>query len=131
MAYVFILKFITKTKTERSSFTMRAIILLFLIFFFDFRECSHTFVGTSVMRPLVYKTNATYSALTFRKRIEFMNYTIPKSGNSVIQGILAYDRTHSGATANITEGGIGYNKVKIRMKSDRGNEINYEIYIYA
>lgn len=44
---------------------------------------------------------------------------------------MAYDLTHSGASANVTQGGLGYNYVNIRMKSDRGEKLHYDIYIYA
>ncbi|CAH0725054.1 unnamed protein product, partial [Brenthis ino] len=96
-------------------------------------ECSHTFVGTSVFRQLVYHKDAKYSANLVRKRVENITYTLPPTygyGRS-IQGILAYDLSNSGASANITAGGVGYPFVTIRMKSDRGRGIHYDINIYA
>lgn len=47
------------------------------------------------------------------------------------QGILAVDMSNSSASANVTQGGIGYNFVNIRMKSERGRGLKYDIYIYA
>lgn len=49
----------------------------------------------------------------------------------MFQGILIYDLTHSGASANVTSGGLGYSYVNIRMKSDRGHALHYDINIYA
>ncbi|CAH0587921.1 unnamed protein product [Chrysodeixis includens] len=97
-------------------------------------ECSHTFMGTSVQRPLVYHHNAQYSSKVFRKRIENLYYAmpaVPSNFGRVIQGILAFDLTFSGASANVTQGGIGYNFVNLRMKSDRGAKTNFDVYIYA
>ncbi|RVE54240.1 hypothetical protein evm_001067 [Chilo suppressalis] len=97
-------------------------------------ECGHTFVGTNVMRPQVYHSNVYYSSLVFRKRIENLYYvlpTLPANAGRVIQGVLAYDLSNSDATANITQGGIGYNYVNLRMKSSRGKSIKFDVYIYA
>ncbi|XP_004934347.2 uncharacterized protein LOC114240949 [Bombyx mandarina] len=97
-------------------------------------ECGHTFVGTSVNRPLVYHHDVQYSSKMFRKRVENLHFSLPHVpsifGRS-IQGILAFDKTYSTASANITQGGIGYNFVNLRMKSERGSKIHYDVYIFA
>ncbi|KAM3961692.1 uncharacterized protein ACR2FA_004252 [Aphomia sociella] len=97
-------------------------------------ECKHLFIGTNVHRPLVYHHDAQYGSKVFRKRIENIYYALPSSyinsgGN--IKGILAYDKTYSDASANVTQGGIGYNYVNIRMKSSRGKDLHFNIYIYG
>ncbi|XP_022824770.1 uncharacterized protein LOC111355227 [Spodoptera litura] len=97
-------------------------------------ECGHTFLGTSVQRPLVFHKEVRYPARGFQKRIENVNFTLPHVSDIYlrnIQGILAYDLTNSGASANVTKGGLGYNFVNIRLKSDRNKEIRYDINIYA
>ncbi|XP_063367954.1 uncharacterized protein LOC134656365 [Cydia amplana] len=94
-------------------------------------ECNHMFCGTSVMRPLVYHTEAEYSSKILRKRVEEMYYKLPVVGTWRNAGIMAYDKTHTTASANITQGGLGYDFVKIRMKSEKGEKLHYEIYIYA
>ncbi|XP_059056140.1 uncharacterized protein LOC131850011 [Achroia grisella] len=97
-------------------------------------ECGHTFLGTNIQRPLVQHHRAKYNSNIFRKRVEYYNFTLPRNyiivGGS-IKGILAYDLTYSEASANVTQGGVGYNYVTLRMKSERGKELNYNIYIYA
>ncbi|CAH2243546.1 jg1593 [Pararge aegeria aegeria] len=96
-------------------------------------ECSHTFMGTNVLRQQVLHRDVKYSSRMFRKRVELFNFTMPASfgyGRS-IQGILAYDRTNSDASANVTSGGLGFNYLTLRMKSDRGNDIHFDVYIYA
>ncbi|CAB3244096.1 unnamed protein product [Arctia plantaginis] len=97
-------------------------------------ECHNTFIGTNVQRPLVYHHNVEYSSKVFRKRVEnlyFMMPQIPANTGRAIQGILAYDLTHSEASANVTQGGLGYNFVNLRMKSDRGQKLKFDVYIYA
>ncbi|XP_052758409.1 uncharacterized protein LOC116412677 [Galleria mellonella] len=99
-----------------------------------FVECGHTFMGTNVLRPLVQHHKAKFSSYIFRKRVEYYNYTLPRiyivNGES-IKGILAYDLTDSSASANITQGGIGYNYFNLRMKSERGKKLYYDIYVYV
>uniref|UniRef100_A0A2A4JML9 MBF2 n=1 Tax=Heliothis virescens TaxID=7102 RepID=A0A2A4JML9_HELVI len=97
-------------------------------------ECSHTFLGTNVLRPMVYHHNVQYSSKVFRKRVENMYFAlpaVPSNAGRAIQGILAYDKTHTGASANVTQGGLGFNYVNLRLKSDRGEKIDYDVYIYA
>lgn len=44
---------------------------------------------------------------------------------------MAYDNKHTNATATVTAGGIGYTYVNLRLKSERGKELDYDIGIYA
>ncbi|XP_004929726.1 uncharacterized protein LOC101746808 [Bombyx mori] len=97
-------------------------------------ECGHLFVGTNINRPMVYHHNAKYDAKLFRKRVENLHYVLPQVPSTIgksIQGILAYDKTHSTASANITQGGIWFTFVNLRMKSERVNKLNYDVYIYV
>ncbi|KAL4710955.1 hypothetical protein ACJJTC_017920 [Scirpophaga incertulas] len=115
-------------------FTMRFYAAFLVALAFVAVECGHTFMGTNVQRPQVYHNSVRYSSLVFRKRIENLYYvlpTLPSSAGRVIQGILAYDLTNSDASANVTQGGIGYNFVNLRMKSSRGKDIKFDVYIYA
>ncbi|XP_034833172.1 uncharacterized protein [Maniola hyperantus] len=96
-------------------------------------ECSHTFMGTSVHRELVFHRDVKYSGNTFSKRIEYLNYTLPATFGGyarTIQGILAYDLNNS-SSANVTAGGLGFHYVSLRMKSERRKDIRYDVYIYA
>ncbi|XP_046966730.1 uncharacterized protein LOC124534762 [Vanessa cardui] len=104
-----------------------------LIAAFVIAECTHTFMGTNVFRQLVYHKNARYSSKFLRKRVENITISIPPSYGyrRTIQGILAYDLTNSSASANVTAGGLGFPFVTLRMKSERGNEIHYDINIFA
>ncbi|XP_022129275.2 uncharacterized protein LOC111003188 [Pieris rapae] len=114
---------------------MKVLVYLFVIAVFVFVECNHTFMGSNVFRPLLFHRNVRYTSNLWRKRVENFTYTIPSTSypyyRPTIQGILAYDLTNSSATANVTQGGIGFQFVTLRMKSDKNREINYDIYIYG
>ncbi|XP_022824535.1 uncharacterized protein LOC111355046 [Spodoptera litura] len=113
---------------------MKVVALAFLLAIVVIVDCSHTFMGTNVLRPLIYHHNVEYGSKVFRKRVENLYYSLPavpaNAGRS-IQGILAFDMTHTGASANVTQGGLGFNFVNLRMKSDRGEKIHFDVYIYA
>lgn len=44
---------------------------------------------------------------------------------------MAYDNLHSKASATVTAGGVGFTYVNIRMKSERGKGLQYDIGIYS
>ncbi|CAH0399564.1 unnamed protein product [Chilo suppressalis] len=64
-------------------------------------------------------------------RLEPLDYSNLRGTAQLEGGVLAYDLSNSDATANITQGGIGYNYVNLRMKSSRGKSIKFDVYIYA
>lgn len=47
------------------------------------------------------------------------------------QGIIARDLEHTDASGTITAGGVGFTFVNIRLKSERGGSLNYQIEIYV
>ncbi|XP_045450059.1 uncharacterized protein LOC123658801 [Melitaea cinxia] len=96
-------------------------------------ECSHTFMGTNVLRERVFSRKVQYDSYFLRKRVENITIVIPpKFGyQRAIQGILAYDLTRSSASANVTSGGLGFPFVTLRMKSERGLELKYDISVYV
>ncbi|XP_026727769.1 uncharacterized protein LOC113493933 [Trichoplusia ni] len=109
---------------------MKVFTIVMLLAAVIFVECGHTFMGTNIMRPVLLHQDVKYPSRMFRKRVEFFNYTMPMFYGRTIQGLLAYDLTHSDASANVTQGGIGYNFVQLRMKSGRGRDLHYDVYIY-
>nr|XP_053621671.1 uncharacterized protein LOC128681645 [Plodia interpunctella] len=74
-------------------------------------------------------TNVQYNAIPFIKRVKYFFYNSPS--NKIISGIQALDRLHSHASINVTAGGVGYSYVNLRLKSDRGSGLDYEIGIYT
>ncbi|OWR49490.1 REPAT31 protein [Danaus plexippus plexippus] len=49
----------------------------------------------------------------------------------MIKGIIARDLDHTKASATITAGGVGSTFANIRLKSERGSGLNYQIEIYV
>ena len=47
------------------------------------------------------------------------------------QGVAAIDNDFSHASANITDGGVGFSHVTVRMKSQRHHPLNFEVEIYV
>lgn len=47
------------------------------------------------------------------------------------QGVIARDLDHTDAIGTITAGGVGSTFVNIRLKSERGGSLNYQIEIYV
>ncbi|XP_072938364.1 uncharacterized protein [Epargyreus clarus] len=110
---------------------MRLLLPTLLVAVIAVVECNHTFMGSNVQRPLVHQHTATYSSYRYQKRVETYSYTMPprrRNSGMVIQGILAYDLTNTSASANVTSGGVGYPYMTLRMKSDRGESLKYQIY---
>ncbi|CAH2056621.1 unnamed protein product, partial [Iphiclides podalirius] len=90
----------------------------------------HLVVGNVANRVvLANHTVVEYNAIPFIKRVKYYFYSSPD--NKKIQGIQMLDALHSKASANITAGGVGHPFVNIRMKSERGTGIKYDVGIYV
>ncbi|KAL4718377.1 hypothetical protein ACJJTC_006558 [Scirpophaga incertulas] len=77
---------------------------------------------------LVYRERVFYEAVPWKKRVQYFSYEGPSSLQ--IKAISCYDYQNSDASVNITEGGIGFNLVSMRMKSQRSYRLDYAIEIY-
>lgn len=44
---------------------------------------------------------------------------------------MARDLDHTDAIPSVTAGGVGFSYVNLRLKSDRGSGLNYQIEIYV
>ncbi|CAH2076194.1 unnamed protein product, partial [Iphiclides podalirius] len=65
----------------------------------------------------------------FKKRVKEIFYSDPAM--QILKGIVARDLEHSEGTATITAGGVGFTFVNIRLKSERGSGLNYQIELYV
>ncbi|PZC78605.1 uncharacterized protein LOC124634512 [Helicoverpa zea] len=107
---------------------MKIQVLVFVVCLFVAATCDHLILGnTNNNQNMIHHTTAHYTAIPFIKRVKNVFY----SGHSVINSIMAYDNKHTNATAAVTAGGIGYTYVNLRLKSERGKELDYDIGIYA
>lgn len=56
---------------------MKVVALAFLLAVVVIVDCTHTFMGTNVLRPLIYHHSAEYGSKVFRKRVENLYYSLP------------------------------------------------------
>ncbi|KAJ2938394.1 hypothetical protein O0L34_g13319 [Tuta absoluta] len=90
----------------------------------------HLVIGNVANRVQLAKHELVeYNAFPFMKRVKMYFYSGPDYKK--IQGIQALDTLHSKASINITAGGIGHSFVNMRMKSERGRGLSYDIGIYV
>ncbi|KAJ0179647.1 hypothetical protein K1T71_004238 [Dendrolimus kikuchii] len=86
-------------------------------------------VGTSINNTLLYIENVKLSSipLTTRTKNVFFN------GNDtrLIKGISAIDYDQSRAKATVTAGGVGFTFTNLRIKSERGDGLNYQVQIFV
>ncbi|KPJ19462.1 hypothetical protein RR48_11089 [Papilio machaon] len=78
---------------------------------------------------MVYHTAVRYPAIPYKRRVENIFYS--NQDQKKIKSILVYDNLHSEASASVTAGGVGYSFVNIRLKSEKGRNVDYDIGIYA
>ncbi|KPI98677.1 hypothetical protein RR46_04650 [Papilio xuthus] len=78
---------------------------------------------------MIYHTAARYPAIPYKRRVENIFYS--NQDQKKIKSILVYDNLHSEASASVTAGGVGYSFVNIRLKSEKGRNVDYDIGIYA
>ncbi|XP_053612446.1 uncharacterized protein LOC128676384 [Plodia interpunctella] len=92
-------------------------------------ECKDLVVGTSYQNRLIWQQKAEYNAIPLKKRVKEVFFSDP--GQQIIKGIIARDLDNTQAIATITAGGIGFSYANLRLKSDRGSGLNYQIEIYV
>lgn len=78
----------------------------------------------------VFEKNEEASAIPLIKREKVISYEYPL-GDQKIKGIAIKDLEEGAAEASITRGGLGFNFVNIKLKSERGSGYKYLIEIYA
>ncbi|CAH0723673.1 unnamed protein product, partial [Brenthis ino] len=109
---------------------MKAETLLFLLFAgILLVQCEHLIVGDANNKHLIYHTTAQYHYYPFMKRVKDVFFSSPDL--RPINAIMAYDNLHTKASATITAGGLGSTYVNIRLKSERGEPLDYDISIYS
>ncbi|KAG6441230.1 hypothetical protein O3G_MSEX001755 [Manduca sexta] len=90
----------------------------------------HLIMGdTNSNRQLIHHTMAQYHAIPMMKRVKNVFYN--NQEQRIIGSIMAYDNLNSKASATVTAGGIGFSYVNIRLKSERGKGLDYDIGIYS
>ncbi|XP_052750255.1 uncharacterized protein LOC113512830 isoform X2 [Galleria mellonella] len=90
--------------------------------------CKNHFFGEKEDARLVSREKIMYEAIPWKKRVQYYEYS---DSPRPIKAIRCYDYQNSEASVNITEGGIGFDHVTLRMKSQRSYRLDYAIEIYA
>ncbi|KAM3963522.1 uncharacterized protein ACR2FA_002453 [Aphomia sociella] len=86
-------------------------------------------LGTSYNTRLTWQQKAEYMGIPFKKRVKEVFYSDPSQ--QIIRGIIARDIDHTDAIATLTAGGIGFTYANLRLKSERGSGLNYQIEFYV
>ncbi|KAI5643351.1 transcription activator MBF2 domain-containing protein [Phthorimaea operculella] len=97
-------------------------------------ESHHYFAGSNVMRNLVMHKELKFGPRKSQNRVEFYNYTLPFDNlqrDQYIAGLLVYDKMNSAATVEVVTGGLGHNYLQLRMMSERGKPLKYDVYVYT
>ncbi|KAJ2946817.1 hypothetical protein O0L34_g16141 [Tuta absoluta] len=86
-------------------------------------------MGNGVGSTLAYLENIKLSGIPFKTRTKNVFFSSDK--NQIIKAISAIDQKRSGAKATVTAGGVGSTFVNIKLKSERGQGLDYQVQIYA
>ncbi|KAM3960600.1 uncharacterized protein ACR2FA_005344 [Aphomia sociella] len=90
--------------------------------------CKNHFYGEKGNARLVHREKILYEAIPWKKRVQYYEYN---NSPRPIKAIHCYDYQNSEASVNITDGGIDYDHVTLRMKSERSYRLDYAVEIYA
>ncbi|XP_049866606.1 uncharacterized protein LOC126367221 [Pectinophora gossypiella] len=86
-------------------------------------------VGNATGSVLAYLENVKLSGIPFTTRTKNVFFSSEK--NQIIKAITARDLDKSEGKATVTAGGVGSTFVNIKIKSDRGDGINYQVQIFV
>ncbi|CAH0583116.1 unnamed protein product [Chrysodeixis includens] len=109
---------------------MRLVFLLFVLScLLCVCVCYDMIIGDTVHRKMVFHQRVKDFAIPFKKRIKTLTFSDPEKRS--IKGVAAIDNDFSHASANITDGGVGFSYVTVRMKSQRHHPLNFEVEVYV
>ncbi|XP_048001053.1 uncharacterized protein LOC125237868 [Leguminivora glycinivorella] len=109
---------------------MKTITILALVLVLCNVEASHLLMGNIADRvQLWHHERVQYNAIPFVKRVKTWFLSVPE--HKKILGIQALDMLQSKASINVTAGGVGHSFVNLRLKSERGYGLDYDVGIYV
>ncbi|CAB3250937.1 unnamed protein product [Arctia plantaginis] len=85
-------------------------------------------VGTS--GTLAYSDNVKISSIPLSTRSKNIFYNTQDTAK-IIKGLSVVDLAKSKARATVTSGGVGSTYVNIKLKSERGEGLNYLVQVYV
>nr|NP_001299313.1 uncharacterized protein LOC106125204 precursor [Papilio xuthus]BAM18413.1 unknown secreted protein [Papilio xuthus] len=110
---------------------MKATAILFIVFLacISVTYGKDLITGTSFNGRLIWQEKVEYNAIPLKKRVKEVFFSDP--GQQLIKGIIARDLDHTEGYATITAGGVGFSYANIRLKSERGSGLNYQVEVYV
>lgn len=121
-----------QTSTKRQNSIMFKLILVLCVVT-TVVHCKSVLVGQTYEHGVirrVYEKSIEASGIPLFKREQEVLFEYPL-GDQMIKGIAIKDMQNSNAEPSITRGGLGFNFVNIKLKSERGSGYNFLIEIYA
>ncbi|XP_013199874.1 uncharacterized protein LOC106142601 [Amyelois transitella] len=108
---------------------MKTLILVTFISLVVFVTSENHFFGVKTPdSKLIYRKRIFLEAFPFKKRVDYFEFS---DSPAPIKAIFCYDYQNSEASVNCTEGGVGYDHVTLRLKSQRSYRLDFAIEIYA
>ncbi|KOB70409.1 Uncharacterized protein OBRU01_15893 [Operophtera brumata] len=108
---------------------MKLAVIILVVFFVGFHNAADLQVGTSINNQLAYSENVKLSAIPFTTRIKNVFYN--DNTTRIIKGIWAIDRDQSKAKVTITSGGVGSSFVNLKIKSEKGDGLDYQVQVFV
>ncbi|XP_013201080.2 uncharacterized protein LOC106143514 [Amyelois transitella] len=88
-------------------------------------------IGNSTNAQLAYVENVKLSAIPLRMRTKNVFYNDENTNPKVIKAIAAIDVDRTAARVTVTAGGVGATFVNVRIRSERGEGLNYQVQIFV
>ncbi|KAM3956353.1 uncharacterized protein ACR2FA_009692 [Aphomia sociella] len=87
-------------------------------------------LGTTINGELAYVEHVKLPSIPLKTRTKNVFYS-NDTNTKVIKGIAAVDLAKGESTASVTAGGVGFTFVNIRLKSERGEGLDYQVQIFV
>ncbi|XP_072940335.1 uncharacterized protein [Epargyreus clarus] len=107
---------------------MSTLSVIVSVLFFVTACSSHSMqIGTSLNGQLAFVEEVKLSAIPLTTRTKNVFY----NGEKVIRGISALDRANSKGKVTVTAGGVGSTFANVKLKSERGDGLDYQIQVFV
>ncbi|CAH2106884.1 unnamed protein product [Euphydryas editha] len=105
---------------------LKLAVVLFVFLYADFCKSEDLVLGAT-NGSITYVEDVKLNAFPFMTRTKNVFY----SGSQVIKGISAIDVSKGKSKVTVTAGGVGSMFANVRLKSRRGDELNYVVQIFV
>ncbi|XP_075971199.1 uncharacterized protein LOC142973412 [Anticarsia gemmatalis] len=109
---------------------MLAVKLLVVVLCVAMYSAEDLYVGTTANNVMAFSETVKLSSIPLTTRTKNVFYN-SNNATRIIKGIAAVDIDKSKARATITSGGVGSSYVNIKLKSNRGDGLNYLVQIFV